>query len=401
MVKYDTLYSRTSTGATQVWWMERLGNQYRSVSGQIDGVKTTAEWTSAIPKNAGKANATSAEEQAESEVHNKYKKQLKSGYYKDQADIDKTHDDIFWPMLALSKAFKDYKHTLAKIWVKGIGVQTKYNGERMILKKDGAWSRTGERHNNVPHIEEAFIPFFQKFPDAVLDGEAYNYELRERLNDVHSLMSKKTPTPQERQESKDLIRFYIYDGFGIPASKDGPRTAETDNYLIRKDAIDNAFFAPCFKGRYMDIVGYVKTWVVYSEAELEKLYLSFLDDKQEGAILRILDVGYQRKRCKYLLKYKPLDDAEYRCIAVHEGVGKDANLLSTITCEKLDKTPFGNGDVTFDAKFKGKQVEARQAWPNAEKLLVGKVVTIYYNGLTAYGKPNYPRLDWDNWNKHN
>jgi hypothetical protein len=213
-------------------------------------------------------------------------------------------------------------------------------------------------------------------------------------------MSKKTPTLQERQESKDLIRFYIYDGFGFPVGKDLPPVQEDDWYLLRKKAIDNAFFAPVFAARYKDVVGFVKTWVVYSEAELEKLYLSFLADKQEGAILRILDVGYQRKRCKYLLKYKPLDDAEWRVVSVQDGDGKDANLFSTLTLENLDKSAFKDGTFTFNAKFKGKQVDARKAWTSGvAHSLVGKVVTIHYNGLTAYGKPNFARLDWQNYNK--
>ena len=378
--------------------MEQIGHKYRSVSGQKDGVKTEAEWTEAEPKNVGKTNATSAIEQATSEIENKYKKQLKSGYFKSESEID--GGNTFWPMLALSKAFKDYKHTLDKVWQHGIGVQTKYNGERMILRKDGAWSRTGERFKCVPHIEAAFVPFFQKFPDAILDGEAFNYAFRERLNEIHSLMSKKAPTAKELHDSKDLIKFYIYDGFGFPAQKDGPLTLETDHYLKRKQAIDNAFFAPCFKDRYKNVVGFVPTWVVKSEAELEKLYQEFLADKQEGAILRILDAGYQRKRCKYLLKYKPLDDDEFRIVAVQDGDGKDADTLSTVTCEKLDKTAFLDGEFTFKAKFKGTQKDAKDAWKTANQYLVGKIATIYYNGLTAYGKPQFPRFDWNNWNKH-
>lgn len=395
---YPTLFSRTSTGAVQIWFCEQENHKYRSVSGQLNGAKIISEWTEAEAKNVGKTNATTDIEQATAEIEAKYKKQLKSGYYEKQSDIDKVNVDTFWPMLALSKAFKEYKHTLD--WTKGIGVQTKYNGERMILKKDGAWSRTGEPHNNVQHIIDAFVPFFKKFPDAVLDGEAFNYDKREFLNEIHSLMSKQTPTPQERQESKDLIRFYIYDGFGFPVGKDLPNVQEDDWYLLRKKAIDNAFFAPVFKDRYKDVVGFVKTWVVYSEAELEKLYQSFLADKQEGAILRILDVGYQRKRCKYLLKYKPLDDAEWRVVSVQDGDGKDADLFSTLTLENLDKSAFKDGTFTFNAKFKGRQVDARKAWTSGvAKALVGKVVTIHYNGLTAYGKPNYARLDWNNYNK--
>lgn len=392
---YKTLYSRSSTGAVIIWYVEQDRFRYRSISGTKDGVKTTAEWTEAEGKNLGKTNETTPEEQATSEVENKYKKQLKSGYFKDETEID--GGNTFWPMLALSKAYKEYRHTLD--WSKGIVVQCKYNGERMILRKDGAWSRTGEKFHCVPHIEEAFKPFFARFPDAILDGEAFNYDLRERLNDIHSLMSQKEPTDEELAESKKIIRYYIYDGFNFPAHKSHQLVKETDCYTIRKPAIDNAFFAHAFKARYKDIVGNVPTFTLYSEADLEKLYQTFLADKQEGAILRILGVGYQRKRCKYLLKYKPLDDEEYRIVAAEDGDGKDANLLSVVVCEKLDKSAFKDGTFTFRAKFKGTQVDARKAWPATH--LIGKVATIYFNGKTAYGKPQFPRFDYNNWNKHN
>ena len=40
-MKLPTLYSRTSTGATQTWTIEIDGGRYRTEYGQIDGKKTT------------------------------------------------------------------------------------------------------------------------------------------------------------------------------------------------------------------------------------------------------------------------------------------------------------------------------------------------------------------------
>jgi ATP-dependent DNA ligase len=215
-------------------------------------------------------------------------------------------------------------------------------------------------------------------------------------------MSKKTPTPQERQESKDIIRFYIYDGWGFPYDQTLVHTTDEDDYLLRKTAINNAFFARCFKARYKDIVGWVPTWTCHSEAEVHDIFLKCLADKQEGVIVRIMGVGYECKRTWYLLKYKPENDDEYRIVAVNEGVGKFAGRVATFTCEKLDKTPFKDGETTFNATFKGSDPEAVKAWTSgAAHQMVGKVATIIFIGLTAYGKPNHARLDWHNWNKKN
>lgn len=393
---YDTLYARTSSGAVQIWWMEQDGEQYRSISGQKDGAKVTAAWTKAQPKNVGRTNATTAEEQAEAEIQSKYDKQLKSGgYWQNETDIDKHR--FFQVMLA--KSLKDYEDKLD--WKAGVGVQIKFNGERVCIRANGAWSRTGEPQLCIPHIVETLQPFFQKFPYAMLDGEGFNYSKRERLNEIRSLMGKKKPTPADLQASKDLIRFYCYDGFGFPASRGGNHVPDTAGYLERKAAIDNAFFAPCFADRYSDIIEPVETWIVKSKAELDKLYEKFLADKQEGAIIRILNVPYQNKRTKDLLKYKPIMDKEYRVIAINEGIGKFAGRVATFTCENLDRSPFKNGDKTFEATFKGDDADAVKTLKDGSaQALVQQEVTIIFNGYTAYGKPNYPRLDWYNWNTH-
>jgi len=389
---YPTLYARTNTGAVQIWYVEQEGEKYRSVSGQKDGVKTTAAWTVAKGKNVGRINGTSAVDQATKEIEAKYEKQLElNGYWEDINDIDK--EKFFQVMLA--HVFKDHKNKID--WSKGVGVQIKYNGGRIVATKDGLFSRKGKRYISIPHIEEALKPFFLKFPDAVLDGEGFNYELRSELNEIMKLLRKTVHiTPQDLEKSKKLIRFYIYDGFGFPAERDGTVIPSTAGYLERKAAIDNAFFAPCFKDRYKDIIGVVPTWIVHSEAELEDLYKKFLDDKQEGAILRILGQPYENKRTKNLLKYKPVDDAEFKIISVQDGDGKFADRVATFTCQRIDGGKYLDGTDTFDATFKGEEEEAVAFW-RIKDSMINEVVTISYNGLTGKGKPNYARFDCKNY----
>lgn len=391
---WPTLYARTSTGAVQVWWVEQEGEKYYSTSGQKDGAKIIAENTVAKGKNTGKVNQTSAEDQATKEIEAKYVKQLKSnGYWE---DINRIDEEKFFQVM-LAKNYGDYKDKLD--WTKGIGVQIKYNGGRIVATKDGLFSRKGERYISIPHIELALKPFFLKFPDAVLDGEGFNYALRVKLNEIMKLLRKTVHVTQsDLDKSKDLIRFYIYDGYGFPATKDGPIVLQTDGYLERKAAIDNAFFAPCFIERYKDTIHKVPTWVVKSEQELDDLYKKFLDDKQEGGILRILGEPYENKRSKFLLKYKPVDDAEFDAVSVQEGDGKFAGRISTITYKRVDGKSFVDGTDTFDATFKGEDEIARDLWTTGKyKKLIGERHTVQYNGTTGYGKPNYARLDWDNY----
>lgn len=383
--KYPILYAKSNTGKTLIWRMEQENEKFRTISGQQDSEKlVTSEWTIAEPKNVGKKNATTAEQQAESEINNKYKKQLKSGgYFKDIKDIDS--DQFF--QVTLAKSFGDYEDKIN--WSEGCGVQVKYNGSRLIARKEGLFTRKGEKYVSVPHIEEGLKLFFEKYPEAVLDGEAYNWDLRERLNELMKLVRKSVhATAEDLAASKEMVKYYIYDGFGFGAT-------QKDGYLKRKEIIDKTFLD---NKEYKDIYGHVPTWIVKSKKELDELYNKFLDDKQEGAIIRILNQPYENKRSKYLLKYKPVDDAEYKVIDIQEGEGNWAGVAKIITCERIDGKYFDDTTKTFNATFKGTYEEAAECLKNKKKYL-NKVVTIYYNGFTGKGKPNYARFDINNYQK--
>lgn len=101
---YPTLYSRDSIGNVRIWLMEQSDNKFRVTAGLQDGEKVTSEWTTTEAKNAGKKNATTAVEQATKEIEARYKKQIKTGYFEDIADIDTAR--YVEPMLA--KLYKDY-----------------------------------------------------------------------------------------------------------------------------------------------------------------------------------------------------------------------------------------------------------------------------------------------------
>ena len=88
-MKLPTLYKQTTTGAVQTWQIIVDGNKYRTVSGQKDGKKVQNKWTVCEPKNVGKANATTGEEQAIKEAVAKHDKKLESGYHLNIENIEK------------------------------------------------------------------------------------------------------------------------------------------------------------------------------------------------------------------------------------------------------------------------------------------------------------------------
>jgi len=369
-MNYPKLYTRDSLGNVRTWHMEQDGNKYRTIAGLLEGEKVTSEWTVTTTKNEGKKNARTAEEQATSEIESKYKKQKKTGYFENISDIDNAK--YVEPMLA--KLYKDYHDEMSLEkgeWL----MQTKYNGMRCVATKDGLFTRKGEKYISCPHIEESLKSFFEKYPEAVLDGELFNNDLRQRLNEISKLIRKTVHISSEDLErSKELVHYYIYDGYGFGLDKEHP-------YHERKQWIDSNVI-----GKYTHVAK-VEDFDIKCKSDLEKQYQSLVDEGHEGAILRHKKMKYEHKRSKNLLKVKPEMDSEAKILKVIEGSGNWSGTAKTATLD-------WDGKV-FDATFKGTQEQLREILNNKNKW-IGKTVTFLYNDTTGLGTPNFARIDVEN-----
>lgn len=376
MIKtYSTLYTKDSLGNIRVWYMEQNGNKYRTVAGLTDGEKVTSEWSHAEAKNVGRSNETTAIEQATSEIEAKYKKQLKTGYHKNVNDVDiSTYVEpmLAQPLHKLSKQPDFSKET----W----GMQCKFNGNRCIATKDGLFTRKGEKYMSVPHIENALKPFFNKHPDAVLDGELFNNDLRQQLNEISKLIRKtKHIESADLVESAKKVKFYIYDGYGF--NSQSYDFGEDAPYSVRKSYID---------GNVIHLSEYfveVETTIVKSKDHMNQLFQDLLNDQQEGGILRKMDAPYEHKRSKNLVKVKSEDDDEGTILDITDGDGNWKGAATNVTLKWKN--------VTFDAVFKGSYEKRAQILKEKNKW-IGKEVTFLYMGLTGLGTPNYGRVDPDN-----
>jgi ATP-dependent DNA ligase len=374
-----TLYSRTSTGAVQQWTVQIDGNKFRVEAGQTDGKKVLSEWTVCESKNVGRANATTPVEQALSEAQAKWDKKAKTGYTTDINKID-TCTSYVEPMLA--KDFEDYEDKLP--WSKGVLVQNKYNGVRCTATFEGGAvvlkSRKGELWVAVPHINKDLEKFFEKHPDAVLDGELYNYDLRQKLNELTKIVRKtkaKELTPELFKRSEEIVRFYIYDGYGFDGWE------REDDYMERKAWIDDEL------AKFSKYYRRVPTEMVFSKDELDAIYNKYLADGEEGAIIRLPKSAYENKRSKNLLKYKPEHSAEARLKKLHEGTGNWAGTAKTATLVREED------GVEFDATFKGTFEQGVERLKNPQDW-EGQLITYLFTGFTGLGVPNYARIDPDN-----
>lgn len=373
MIKtYPTLYSIDSTGKIRIWYQEQNGCKYRTISGVQDGQLVTSEYTICEGKNLGRANETSPIEQATAEIEAKYKKQLKTGYSKTVSGADNGCSYVE-PMLA--KHYKDYA-TKIDFGRSNWGIQIKFNGNRCIATKNGLFTRKGEKYLAVPHIENSLKPFFTLFPDAVLDGELFNYDLRQTLNELSKLVRRTVNiTAEDLAKSEKIVKFYIYDGYDF----DGLN--QSFPYHTRKAWIDREVI-----GQY-NYIEKVTTHPIKSVDEMNQYFTKFITDNEEGGILRDLDSSYENKRSKSLLKLKPEMDDEAIILDITEGSGNWSGTGKRITLKWKDKT--------FDATFKGTYEDCVQFLKDKQEWL-GKEVTFLYNDLTGLGIPNFARVDYKN-----
>jgi DNA ligase-1 len=355
MITHRTIFKFDTTKRLRVWYMEVEGDSYRTVSGLQDGQKVTTEWTIALPKNVGKANATTAEEQAISEVEAQYKKQLAQGGYHETIEAAKNGATFFEPMLA-----KKYEDFLKKpSWP--VYTQPKLDGVRCIVNINGMWSREGKPIIACPHIFEALKPFLEERPSLVFDGELYNHDLKDDFNKIISCVRKQKPTQEDIDEAAKLVQYHVYDLF----DENHPEWNFDERYLSENVYYDDK------------VITHVITSNCKDQEDLDRLYAEFMSEGYEGQMIRI-NAPYENKRSKYLLKRKEFMDEEFEVVSINEGIGNWSGCAKSIRLRKKDRTEFDSG-------VRGTQEYCRE--------LLGKTfkyATCRFQNYTPDGIPRFP-----------
>jgi DNA ligase-1 len=356
-MKLPTLYSRTSTGAVQNWTIEIIGDAYCTHFGQVDGKQQTTELTHCKPKNEGRANATTAAEQALKDAKALWKKKKDGGCFEDINDID----TVLFTEPMLAKKYEDYIDDVAF----PVYSQPKLDGIRCIARKDGLWSRNGKKFASVPHIEQALEHIFASNPNLVLDGELYCDKFSNDFNAICSLVKKTKPTAQDLADSAASIQYWIYDAV------DAGKTFSKRFHHIVQEVVD----------RVGGCIQEVPTEFVQSKLYLDELYEKYINEGYEGQMVR-LDKPYENKRSKSLLKRKEFQDKEYIILDVIEGEGNRAGGAGAMTFENEQ-------GKCFNSNIKGSREYCAQLLK--EKVdLIGKQATVKFFNLTPDNIPRFP-----------
>lgn len=299
-------------------------------------------------KNIGRANETSAWEQAKREANSMFLR-LKDKGYEDHIPEEKSTPE---PMLAIKWDEKRIKFPCM--------VQAKLDGVRCIMYKDQDGVHLKSRRGKeleIPHIKKFFEEHIEVLP---LDGELYNHgdlSFQGIISAVKRL-SKKT----------DKINIVVYD-----KPVEGVPNYDRQFKLIKKDKKRVGKNAP---------IKFLDTIIANNLEEIYQYHDKMVKQGYEGVIIRNFDGLYEMGyRSHNLIKLKRFWDEEFPIVDVIEATGRDKGTGIFVLKAK-------NGEL-FKARPQGSK-QLRTSYLRDRDSLIGKPCTVKYQELSDYGIPRFP-----------
>lgn len=352
-----TLYHKGSKGTTYSWRIWTEGPDIVTEYGQLGGKKQIARKT-AVPKNVGKANATTPEGQALAEAQSMWTFKVERKYKESLEDAQE--QEIFLPMLAVNfekrRGKKKNGHTYP------CDVQPKLDGCRALAFWEGEEVKLmsrGGKYYNCPHISSYLETVLTK--NHVLDGELYLHGAT--FQEITKLVKKLRPETAK-------VQLHVYDIIMLDN-----RGAQWPERRKKLQDVLSSMPSPC--------IVEVATETITSEPEVFEWQGNYMTDGYEGAIVRCYDdseykFGYRSSR---LLKVKDFMDHEFVVTGFTEGVGKFKGAVLWI-CETSD-------GKQFKATPKGTMEHRRQLFAEADQH-VGKMLKVVFQNYTDDGLPRFP-----------
>lgn len=364
MKTFPKLYKKSSTGKITEWCIRVEPNDggfvIKTISGYIDGKKTeTLGKHVKKGRNIGKANGTTAEEQAISEAQSAWNKKRDRDAMVE--DIDEVNNLVVLPMLALpfEKRSHDIKYP-------AIG-QPKLDGVRCLAQRDGdiisLKSRKGKEFPHLNHIRKTLETLLPK--DFALDGELYSTEIP--FEEITGIVRKEKLKDGDDQKML-LIKYNVYDCIFIKQSEIG--------FSLRYE------YLKTFCNTVNSCITLVKNEILNDENDVKTYHDKFVAEGYEGLMIRNMNGVYGvGKRSKHLQKHKNFKTEEYKIVGYEEASGNDIGTIIFV-CETE------SGD-RFNARPKGSR-EQRKEWFNKGDKLIGKMLTVRFQELSETEIPRFP-----------
>ena len=272
------------------------------------------------------------------------------------------------PMLAYPVSNKPIDYS------KPVFMQPKLDGVRCVIQYEKrvqpredvvvAYSRTGKEWKNINHILAQLKPFFQKYPNVILDGELYNHDFKDDFEQIISMVRKTKPTDEARLISAENVQFHCYDIIDEELPFDQRIEFVTESLML----LGNSIYT-------------VDTVQIPNQFEAEEMHEVNMNSGFEGSILRTNDI-YACKRSHNLRKFKDFHDAEANITGWVEGKGKRIGTIGKFTAIDVDGNEFGM-PVMDKFKYLQDNFEEMKTW-------IGEVATFTYFERTKAGSYRHP-----------
>lgn len=354
------LYKCDSTGKVRTYQIEIDGPRYRMITGTKDGKKVESSWTTCTPKNIGRSNETTPDNQSVIESAARIDKKLGLNYYVTEGECIANPEQYFQVMLALERA----KVKPAPLFP--LLIDPKLDGMRLVEMQGDSYSRKGKPIPTAQYINEELESFFTQYPDLILDGEIYSHDLKSDFNELMSIARKQKPTTLEMEEAKNILQYHVYDVFDT-GNPDMPA-------LERKELLKKILPVSSRIQR-------VEYAIAYNEDDLKLMNSIHVADGYEGSIARPLMSKYENKRSKNLIKIKQFITEEFVLEDILEGTGNRSGMAGSIVIH------VGNVEV---------KPGIRGSWKYAKDILsrkadlIGQLVTVRHFGMTPDGSLRFP-----------
>ena len=341
--------------------------------------KMTVKTEKIQPKNIGRANETTPEQQADLEAQGRIKKQLDKGYRHTKEELEEL------PVLAmLAGDANKIGHRLN--YGAGVYLSDKFDGVRLVAKCVAIGvikleSRTGQPYS-IPHIERELA--WMMNPGDILDGEAYLHGYV--LQDITSAVKREDPEKKiasARRKAEKACGGPDYEAADLEL-KDALAIAELrpklefhvfdivkgeDDYqnMPFSDRVIELYGYRNYRQKSSVFVKFVHHELVYSEEAMKLAHKDAVRRGYEGIMIRNACGVYESgKRSADLQKYKEFVDSEFLILDVLPAKDDGSTFLVK---NDLNEETFS---VTL-----GSMAQRAEFLANKE-LYIGKLITVQY-----------------------
>ena len=375
------LFRTGHIGEIQFYYIRNVFDEVIATYGQYGGKPIDSKYL-AEPKNIGKSNETTAEEQAELEVDRIADAKIIEGRYTDVKNLSLNFGSFTDILNLVNSGDKDLAKSIMKSLPKKktgvmlaspmgkktledflypMALQPKLDGYRCRLIVDNGEMVFMSRRNrpfHLPHIEEKLKDVITENDSFILDGELYVHG--------HPFSAVQSAITNEESELRKEIKLHVYDVDSD--SKQLTRLIEAKNIVAKLNIPE---------------IVLVTNWLAGSAEDASRMHKTVVKKGYEGSILRNLNGTYENdKRSKFLIKVKDFIDEEFPIVRLEIGKREEDVLVVYLDKANVERV----AKLAGDAEWKSEMLEDF----HSGKIKPGDPVTLQHFGINKSGAPRMP-----------